>query len=186
MALYRGLAILHTALAAFFFPVGVMYAITGGLYGLDLKGNYRTTEHALELSEPLSSELSILTALVEQELNERLIPHPSGGARVRKGGTSYYLEWTGTRRDIELHPTNDPLVAQLKIKETDPHRFFVQLHKAKGGDLFKFYAAGLMAGLVGLFLTGGLMALSAKAYRPVATLFFSLGLVTFLAMLAIN
>lgn len=166
----RNLIVTHTLLAAFFLPMGVLYAITGGLYGLGIKGDYTTTEHAIPLTQPLTADLAPLVTLVSGELESRDLAAPSGGAGVKKGGTSFYLEWTGTGRDVQLHPTADPLVATLKIKDVTPHRYFVQLHKAKGGEAFKWFAAVWMVGLVLLFITGGIMAFAAKPYRKLATI----------------
>ena len=176
----------HTILAAFFLPMGLMYAVTGGLYGLGIKGDYQTTSQELTLDQPLDGELSTMVAVAEAELARQGIETPSGGASLKKGGTSYFLEWTGSRRDIELHPTADPLIAQFKVKETNPHRFFVQLHKAKAGTLFKWFAALWMVGLVGLFVTGGVMAFVAKPYRKAATIAAAAGALAFVALAAIS
>jgi hypothetical protein len=176
--MYPILTLIHTALAAFFLPMGLMYAVTGGLYSLGITGSYETREYRLELDHSLPSELSGLVALAEEELDARGLALPSGNARIRSGGTSYYFEWTGSRRDVELHPTSQPTQAVLKIKDTTPHRFFVQLHKAKGSDAFKLFAVAWMVGLVSLFLTGGVMAFFAKRYRPVAAVAGTLGLLS--------
>ena len=182
----RRLIKIHIVLAAFFLPMGLMYPITGGLYGLGVKGAYDTTEHTLALDEPLPTELSGLVGLAEDELATRSIEPPSGKAGVKKGGTSYYFEWTGTRRDVQIHATDDPREARLLIKETNAHRFFVQLHKAKGGSLFKQYAAVWMGGLVLLFLTGGTMALTDKHHRKMALAAAAVGVVAFVALAWIN
>lgn len=172
----------HTVLAAFFLPMGIMYAITGGLYGLGIKGDYDTTETTIQLQSPLDGELSMLVGLAEAELERAGVAPPSGGASVKSGGTSYYLEWTGTQRDVQLHPTADPLVAKFKLKETNKHRYFVQLHKAKGGTVFKWFAAVWMVGLVALFLTGGMMAFAAKPFRRLAAVSAILGVAAFIVM----
>ncbi len=164
----RNLIVLHTVLAAFFLPMGLLYSITGGLYGLGIKGDYITTEHQLTLAEPLTADLAPLVTLVTAELQTRDLALPTGGAGVKKGGTSFYFEWTGSARDVQLHPTEDPLVATLKVKDVTPHRYFVQLHKAKGGEAFKWFAAVWMVGLVLLFVTGGIMAFAAKPFRKLA------------------
>lgn len=184
--MYKKFVIVHTALAGFFLPMGLMYAITGGLYGLGIKGNYQSEEYALQLAEPLPTELSGLVALAERELRQRDIELPTGNAGVKKGGTSYYFEWTGSRRDVELQPTADPRQAILKVKETTPHRLFVQLHKAKGGTAFKWFAAVWMVGLVSLFITGSVMAYYAKAYRRIALVSGALGIAVFVVMVALN
>ena len=121
---------LHTILASFFLPTGIMYAITGGLYGLDIKGGYDVVEHTLTLDKPLPADLAGLVTIAQQELGARNITPPTGSAGVRKPGSSFQLEWSGSRRDIELAPASEPDIAKLKIKDTDAHRFLVQLHKA--------------------------------------------------------
>ncbi len=178
----KTLIVVHTVLAGFFLPMGLMYAVTGGLYGLGVKGGYTTVEHTVALDQPLTSELSTLVALTESELAARDLAFPSGSAGVKKGGTSFYLEWTGSNRDVQLHPTADPLAATLKVKDTGVHRFFVQLHKAKGGELFKWFAALWMIGLVLLFVTGGIMAFAIKSYRPLAGLSVAAGVFVFVAL----
>ena len=55
-------------------------------------------------------------------------------------------------------PTSDELFAKLTISETTWYRNLVQLHKAKGGQLFKVYAAGLAISLFIILLSGFLMA----------------------------
>ena len=182
MGYRKQLIVLHTVLAAFFLPMGIMYAITGGLYGLGLKGDYDTVETQLQLESPLDGELSTLVKLAEDELNKQGIGHPTGGASIKKGGTSYYFEWTGAVRDVQLHPTQDPLVATLKVKDTNTHRYFVQLHKAKAGTAFKWFAAVWMVGLILLFLTGGVMAFVAKPYRKLAIVSAAAGGVVFVSL----
>jgi len=186
MSFRKQLIVLHTALAAFFLPMGIMYAITGGLYGLGIKGGYDTQTTELQLAKPLDGELSTMVKLVEDQLKRQGIDPPSGGASVKKGGTSYYLEWTGAVRDVQLHPTDDPLVAQFKVKDTNAHRYFVQLHKAKAGEVFKWFAAVWMVGLVLLFLTGGVMAFAAKPYRKLAAASAAAGVVAFVLMASLS
>ena len=186
MGYRKQLIVIHTVLAAFFLPMGIMYAITGGLYGLGLKGGYDTQTIELQLEAPLDGELSSMVKLAEDELDRQGIAEPSGSASVKKGGTSFYLEWTGAVRDVQLHPTSDPLIAEFKIKDTDVQRYFVQLHKAKAGTIFKWFAAVWMVGLVLLFLTGGVMAFAAKPYRKLAVVSTLAGVASFvvLAMLS--
>jgi len=169
----------HASLAAFFLPLGLLYAITGGLYVLDIKGKYVTTDYQVETEQPLPTELSGLLAVAEDELRSRNLDFPTGSARIRKGGTSQYLEWTGTRRDIELHPTTDPNQAVLKVKDTTLHRYFVQLHKAKGGAWFNAFAPVWAVGLIGLLVTGVVLTFYATRYLRTALVASVLGLVAF-------
>ena len=106
----------------------------------------------MDLQAPPTKDLSLLEGLVRKELDERGVKHPSGEAKIKSGGVSFKLEWTGSKRDIVLEPTDQIDRAQLTIKETTWYRNLVQLHKAKGGESFKFYAAFLSAALgLGVF-----------------------------------
>lgn len=186
MSSRKFLTSLHTILAAFFLPMGLMYAITGGLYGLDIKGSYQTAEHKLTLTQPLPTDLAGLAAITQTELKNRNIDFPTGTAGIRKVGTSFAFEWSGTRRDVELAPTADPLIATLKVKDTTPHRFFVQLHKAKGAAAFKWFAAVWMVGLVLLFLSGGILAVAAKPFRKLAIPAAIAGVIFFTFLAAVS
>jgi len=175
----RTLTTLHLLLAAFFLPIAAMFALTGALYTISIKGNYKETTRTVALAAPLSSELSMLTAVVEQELAVAGVDVPSGAASIKKAGTSYELEWSGAARDVLLKPTADPLLATLVIKETTPWRHLVQLHKAKGSEIAKGISVMWAIGLVIILLSGLLMAWNVPAYRRKALAAGALGVATF-------
>lgn len=50
----RTLTTIHLLLAAFFLPIALMFATTGALYTVSIKGNYVETSRTLELSAPLA------------------------------------------------------------------------------------------------------------------------------------
>lgn len=182
----RKLTTLHLALAAFFFPVALMFAFTGGLYTLDIKSGYDETVQAIALEEPLAPDLASLVARVESELRAAGSPVPSGGASVKKAGTSFELEWTGVDRDVILRPTADPLQAQLIVKDTRPWRHFVQLHKAKGSDFAKVISVGWAIGLVMILGSGMVMAWTAPPFRRLAISASAAGLASFVAYLLLG
>jgi hypothetical protein len=175
----KSLIAVHLWLAAFFLPIAVMFASTGALYTLSIKGSYEETTRSLELAQPLSPELSTLTAVVERALDEAGVEYPSGAASIKKAGTSFELEWTGASRDVVLKPSADPLSATLVIKETTPWRHLVQLHKAKGSEVAKGISVLWGIGLVVILLSGLLMAWNVPIYRRKALAAGGLGLVTF-------
>ena len=175
---------IHMLLAAFIFPVAVMFLVTGSLYTWDIKGSYVSDVYMIELAKPLTGDQQALRSLVEQELAARSIDLPSGAAKVKQGGTSFKLEWTGAARDVVLEPTADGAVAKLTIKETTWYRNLVQLHKAKGGQLFKVYAAILAVSLFTILASGFLMAWQVPKYRRQALIFSALGVCMFLLMVA--
>lgn len=151
---------LHVLLGSFFLPFGLMYAVTGGLYTFETKGSYVTESFSVPLENPLPTDPQELLKLSAGILAEKQSPLPTGKASVKKGGTSWLYEWTGSQVDFILEPTSEPLVAKASIKRTTPHRFFVQLHKAKGGLPFKILAGGFSVALIVMFLSGVVLSLA--------------------------
>jgi hypothetical protein len=172
----------HTLLAAFILPAVTMFLVTGSLYTWGIKGGYETTVHKLHLETPLQRQLTELVAITEKELKARDIMMPSGQAKIKKIGTSFRLEWSGSTKDVILEPTSRPLVAKLKIKKTSWYRQFVQLHKAKGGSLFKVYAVILATSLFLLLITGFIMAWKTPKLRNLILVSTALGIAVFVVM----
>ena len=160
-----------------------MFLITGALYTWGIKGGYETTVHKLYLETPLQGQLIELTALAEKELQKRNISLPTGQAKIKKVGTSFRLEWSGSSKDVMLEPTSRPRIAKLKIKQTSWYRQFVQLHKAKGGSPFKVYAAIIATSLLVLLITGFIIAWQTPKLRNLTLVSSILGMVVFVAMI---
>ena len=177
---------LHMVLAAFILPVALMFFITGALYTWGVKGNYDTEVIKLQLKQSMQSNKEWLTDIVINELAQRDTEIPSGSAKIKKVGNSFYFEWTGASLDVRLEPTRNPFVAKLKIKKTRWHRLFVQLHKAKGGMAFKVYAAVLATCLVILFISGFIMAWQLKKYRALLISSTIAGVISFIVMVSIS
>ena len=171
---------IHAIIATFFLCVGVMYLVTGAFYTWGVKGGYTSASHNLELSTQLKPDLAVLKTMVINELDARGIEHPTGKSKIKKGGTSFYLEWTGSNRDIQLSPTANPMIATLKIKDTSFYRSFVQLHKAKGATPFKVFAAAWAIGLAILLLSGSIMALQTPMLRKASIISAVCGAVAFI------
>jgi len=175
---------IHMLLAAFIFPVALMFLVTGGLYTWGIKGSYVSQSYEMQLDTPLTDDQAMLVELTETELQRLSIALPSGKAKVKKIGPSFQLEWTGAARDVVLEPTANPLVAALTVKETTWYRNFVQLHKAKGAQQFKVYAAILAVSLFTILLSGFLMALGVPKYRKMALAAALAGIGLFIAMVS--
>jgi hypothetical protein len=176
----RKLTILHLSLAAFFFPVALMFALTGGLYTIAIRGGYDQEVRQLSLAQPLTADLAALVALVQDEFAATGDELPSGGAGIKKAGNSFELEWTGVERDVILRPTADPLKAELVIKDTDNWRHFVQLHKAKGSDIAKGISVAWATALVLILVSGVIMGFTAPAFRGITAQALAWGFVAFL------
>jgi len=177
---------LHVLIAVFILPIAIMFFVTGAFYTWGIKGEYETTVQKLNLKTTLQEDLNSLVNVVKEELNKQQISLPTGKAKIKKIGQSFQLEWTGSSNDVILEPTSDPLIAQLKIKNTGWHRHFVQLHKAKGGVAFKVYATILAVGLLFLLISGFIMAWQLPKLRKMTLISTTLGLIFFVTIFSFS
>ncbi len=115
-------------LAAFIFPVALMFLVTGGLYIWGMKGSYSSEVHIIELNEPLAKDEGKLQSLIEDELRELSVEPPSGEKKIKAGGTSFKAEWSGSETNVVLEPTADVLFAKLTIEKATWYQKLVQLH----------------------------------------------------------
>lgn len=173
---------IHALLAVFTLPVALMFVITGALYTWGIKGSYNSEEHTIILTEQLQPELETLTDLVKKELTVLGVALPSGQAKIRKVGTNFMLDWAGSSRDVVLETTDNNLVAKLIVKETTWYRNLVQLHKAKGGVVFKVYAAFFAVVMCLLLISGCIMAWQTPKLKSMSIWAFGVGIVSFLAI----
>ena len=103
--------------------------------------------------------------------------------RRQSTGSDYYLEWTGSSKDLLLKPTENELVAKLIIKNTSWYRHLVQLHKAKGGTAFKVYAVIFAIALGLLLLSGIIMALQVPKLKTATIVSSFIGFFSFIAFI---
>ncbi len=173
----------HALLAVFILPAVIMFFLTGALYTWGIKGGYETTVHPIQLKSPLQQQLGELVMLAETELKKRNLAVPTGQAKIKTMGNSYQLVWTGSTMDVIVEPTMQPLIAQLQLKNASGYRQFVQLHKAKGGELFKVYAKVLAAGLLILLISGFIMAWQMASLQKLTAISTAVGVVVFVGMI---
>ena len=138
--------------------------------------------YEVPLTETLIPELVTLTSLAVRELDVRDISLPEGKAKVKTIGSAFMLEWTGSTKDISLEPTDRDLVAKLTVKETSWYRNLVQLHKAKGGVVFKVYAAFFAFVLGMLLISGFMMAWQTPKLKRITLGAFAAGIISFLVI----
>lgn len=182
--MHRLLVRWHMLVAAFLFPGILLFLITGALYTWGSKGDYVTKDYEVALTAPLTNDKDALQAVVTRELASRGIAVPTGYPSVREVGGSFQFDWSGSNRDVSLSPGDDATHAKLTVKDTDWHRYFVQLHKAKGGTAFKIYAAIVALGLFFLVTSGLIVALRVPNLRRGAIIGSAVGLGAFVAIAA--
>lgn len=176
----------HVLLAAFILPVATMFAVTGSFYTWGIKGNYSSDIHEVVLNEPLSADTVALKKLANSELKKLNITAPEGKPYLKKYGSHFLLEWTGSSKDLILEPTENDLVAKLTIKNTSWYRNLVQLHKAKGGAAFKVYAVIFAVALGLLLISGFIMAWLTPNLRTATIVAALIGLISFIVFISLS
>jgi hypothetical protein len=178
---------IHLLLAAFLFPAILMFLATGALYTWGQTGKVTDTKLEVAIPAPLNPEDEAgMRALALAELGKAGLAPPSGKSRIRKAGDAFTYEWTGSRRDITIEPGSAPNLAKVTIKEASLHRTFVQLHKAKGGTVFKVYATILAVALLLLVLTGLIIGWMTPAWRSTTKWASLAGVLAFAGMVALG
>ncbi len=178
---------LHLLLAAFLFPAILMFLVTGGLYTWGVTGKTGDVKREVSLSSPLKpDDEAALRGLALAELKTAGLDAPSGKSRVRKAGDSFTYEWTGSRRDVTVEVAGTSPMATVTIKEASLHRTFVQLHKAKGGVLFKLYASLLALSLFLLVGSGLIIGWQSPPLRRMTTIGSLVGLAAFAGIVAVS
>lgn len=170
----------HALLAAFMLPAAIMFAVTGALYTWGAKGNYKTEVYEVTLEQPLQPDFASLKAFAAEQLQNRSESAPEGKAGLKSYGNHFLLEWTGSSKDVVLEPTADPLIAKLIVKDTTWYRTLVQLHKAKGGSIFKVYAVLFALTILVLLISGFMMAWQTPQLKRLSAITLVAGLVAFL------
>lgn len=177
---------LHLILAAIMLPAIAMFAITGGLYTWGVKGSYETQTYKLPIAEPLKGDLASMIEFAQQEMDKQQQAYPSGAAKLKSTSYTHVLEWTGSDLDISLSTDKNSHQADLAIKQTNPHRYLVQLHKAKGGTLFKVYAAIIAFGIMLILFSGVFMGLGMPKYRTTTLVALGAGVVIWLGVVGFS
>jgi hypothetical protein len=170
---------LHTLIAAFIMPAAILFLVTGAFYTWGIKGDYEITKYSFELADSVAVQEDAVLNSLTSYLNQKQLDWPSGEPSVKVNAEKSTVSWSGSLADLSYSLNHSTKSAQLEYKKTDWYRRFVQLHKAKGGSVFKVYAVVLAFGLVVLLFSGYAMAFQLKAYRKLTLVTTLVGIVVF-------
>lgn len=177
---------IHLAFAALLLPVILMFAVTGAFYTWGIKGDVEKLKHDIVLSKPLKFESEYLHQWLEDVLEIKDIEIPSGQGKLKGSIDNYEYQWTGSANTVSVAPTADPLLARLSVEKHSYYRYLVQLHKGKGGTVFKVYAAILAIGFLLLSVTGIIMALRMPKFRTLTKQYLIAGGFMFLVVVLLS
>lgn len=173
----RLLTLAHLWFAGFLAPAFLLVAISGGLYLLGNKGEFKSQPVALPVSASLdfkspSLEEDVRALLTEANIDQKF-------EYIRNRGSVIQLRPT-SKTHLEFRQTPDGLMAVRKIPNLQAA--MLELHKGHGPTLFKTYQKAVAIGLIGVVFGGVLVGLLAKAYRRQTIIAVIIGSVIFIIL----
>ncbi len=177
---------IHTLLAVFLLPVAIMFFVTGALYIWEIKGSEEKSNHNLVIENSFKGELSEFLLLTKTKLKALGLSVPTGEPKIKRKGGKTVFDWSGSATSVKVEAMPKQLIAKMEIKKATWYRHLVQLHKAKGGFLFKIYATILSIALLTLLLTGFIMAWQVPKLRTLTVMATISGFGVFLLLVILS
>ena len=150
----------HLLVAAFFTPVILLMAVSGGLYLLGVKGN---TSQSI-VTAPAGASIDLKSEVLENDVRTLL-------GEVAPGYSFEYLKVKGdtlyTRPTSTLHYELKVSGSDLSIYRNEPslQKSLVELHKGHGPTRYKSLQKIMAGGLIFVLLSGMWLGLSSRVLR---------------------
>jgi hypothetical protein len=167
----------HLYVAAFFLPMLLAMATSGGLYLLGVKGSVDSMPVSLSVTETLSVDSDSLDSDVHELLNANGIGHDfeyikvSGNKLITRPTSANYYELTIAENEVQTTLNRPDLIKSL-----------VELHKGHGPLLFKDLQKLMALGLLIVLLSGFWLGASSAGLRVPTLLTTLAGLLVFLGL----
>jgi hypothetical protein len=171
---------IHLYLAAFFAPMLLLVAVSGGLYLIGVKGNVEQQAIALPASAQLDPSSKELKQQVDQLLSSAGIEHSFEYVKV-KGNTLYTRPTSRVHYQFNLKDTG--ITATRNVPNLQSR--MIELHKGHGPTLFKTLQKALAVGLLIIVLSGLWLGLTSAGLRLTTSLVAGLGLLVFILAAAV-
>lgn len=167
---------IHLYLAAFFAPIFLMMAASGGLYLLGEKGSVLKTDIALSQAMEAANthDTEALEALIRQELSTVNAGYTFEYLKI-KGQTVYTRPTSTEHYEFHFGPTGN--TATLNTPSLQSR--MIELHKGHGPGAFKTFQKAMAAGLIIVMLSGLWLGLSSSNLRTTTLITSASGLVVF-------
>ena len=168
---------IHLYVAAFFLPMLLATAVSGGLYLLGIKGSIESTPVPLSVIKVMSADSKTLESDVRELLNANGIDHNfeyvkvSGGTFITRPTSSDYYQ---------IRTEDDAL--EVTFNQPDVIKTLIELHKGHGPLFFKDLQKLMAVGLLIVLLSGFWLGTSSRALRVPTLLTSIAGLLVFLAV----
>ena len=168
---------IHLYVAAFFLPMLLAMAVSGGLYLLGVKGSVDSTPVSLSTTKALFADSRTLDRDVRELLNANGIAHDfeyikvSGNKVITRPTSTNYYEFI-------IHQDE----AQATLNRPDLIKSLVELHKGHGPLFFKDLQKLMALGLLIVLLSGFWLGASSAGLRVPTLLTTIAGLSLFLGL----
>ena len=168
---------IHLYVAAFFLPMLLAMAASGGLYLLGVKGSVDSTPVSLSATKPLSADSGTLVNDVRELLNANGIDHDfeyikvSGQKLITRPTSADYYEFIIHENEV-----------QATLNQPDLIKSLVELHKGHGPLFFKDLQKLMALGLLIVLLSGFWLGTSSAGLRVTTLLTTGAGLLVFLGL----
>ncbi len=169
---------LHLLFAGFLAPAFILVAISGGLYLIGNKGEFKATPITLPAGATLDFKSPTIEGDVKALLASAGIDHKFGYVKAR-GANKIHLRPTN-RTYLEFNQTSQGLTANRVVPNFQGS--MIELHKGHGPKLFKTYQKLVALGLIGVVLGGVMVGLLAKVYRRKTLSALAIGTLLFLIL----
>ena len=176
--LRKNLINLHLLFAGFLAPMFILVAVSGGLYLIGDKGEFKSAPIALPAGAALDFKSPTIEGDVKALLASAGIDHKFGYVKAR-GATTIHLRPTN-RTYLEFKQTPQGLMANRVVPSFQGS--MIELHKGHGPKLFKTYQKFVALGLIGVVLGGVFVGLLSAAYRRKTLLALCVGTLLFLIL----
>ena len=172
---------IHLYVAAFFLPMLLAMAASGGLYLLGVKGSVDSIPVSLSTTKSLSADSGTLENDVRELLNANGIDHDFEYIKVsgkkfitRPTSTDYY--------ELIIHENE----VQATLNQPDLIKSLIELHKGHGPLFFKDLQKLMALGLLIVLLSGFWLGASSASLRVPTLLTTLAGLLVFLGLAFIS
>lgn len=172
---------IHLYVAAFFLPMLLAMAASGGLYLLGVKGSVDSIPVSLSTTKSLSADSGTLENDVRELLNANGIDHDFEYIKVsgkkfitRPTSTDYY--------ELIIHENE----VQATLNQPDLIKSLIELHKGHGPLFFKDLQKLMALGLLIVLLSGFWLGASSAGLRVPTLLTTLAGLLVFLGLAFIS
>ncbi|MET1254117.1 PepSY domain-containing protein [Aliikangiella maris] len=168
---------IHLYLAAFFSPVILVIAVSGGLYLLDIKGGTEKEVVYSQVDTQFDIKADNIESQVQQFFQRNTIDYEFD--YIKGGGNRYFTR-----------PTSKPFYVfeqqgdQLEVTRHTPDFVYhiIELHKGHGPSLFRNYQKLVALGLVFILLTGFYLGISSPMLKQKTWVISAVGLITMIAL----